>query len=154
VFPGVDYAGAGGRWGVGSDSNAIVDPFAELRQLEYSQRLERRRRNLMHHGPGASIGAAMWLSAARGGARACGRNTGAIGPGADADLVVLDGDEPALAGHGDTVLDAAIFGPCRAPVRHAMLRGRWTVRDGRHRDEDEVLSRYRRAMARVANGTA
>ena len=71
----------------------------------------------------------------------------------DADLVVLDGDEPALAGHGDTVLDAAIFGPCRAPVRHAMLRGRWAVRDGRHRDEDEVRARYLRAMARLANGS-
>jgi len=153
TFPGVDYASAGGRWGVGSDSNTIVDPFAELRQLEYSQRLARRRRNLMHHGAGGSLGAAMWLAAARGGARACGRRTGAIEPGADADLVVLDGDEPALAGHGDTVLDAAIFGPCRAPVRHAMLRGRWAVRDGRHRDEDEVRARYLRAMARLANGS-
>lgn len=152
TFPGVDYAAAGGRWGVGSDSNTIVDPFAELRQLEYSQRLASRRRNLMHHGAGGSVGAAMWLAAARGGARACGRNTGAIEAGADADLVVLDGEDAALADHGSTVLDAAIFGPCRAPVRHTMLRGRWVVRDGRHRDEDEVLARYRRAVARVVTG--
>jgi formimidoylglutamate deiminase len=153
TFPGVAYTAAGGRWGVGSDSNAIIDPFAELRQLEYSQRLFWRRRNLMHHGSDASIGTAMWLAAASGGAQACGRRTGAIEPGAAADLVVLDGDDPALAGHGgDTLLDAAIFGPCRAPVRHTMLGGRWVVRDGHHHDEDAVLADYRRAMARVANG--
>jgi formimidoylglutamate deiminase len=152
TFPGVAYSGAGGRWGIGSDSNTIVDPFAELRQLEYSQRIFWRRRNLMHHGSDASVGAAMWLAAARGGAQACGRATGAIEVGASADLVVLDGDDPALAGHGDTVLDAAIFGPCRKPVRHTMLRGRWIVRDGVHRDEDAVFAGYRRAIDRVVNG--
>ncbi len=153
TFAGVAYATAGGRWGVGSDSNAIVDPFAELRQLEYSQRLFWRRRNLMDHGGDASIGTAMWLAAARAGAQACGRPTGAIETGAHADLVVLDGDDPALVGHpGVTALDAAIFGPCRRPVRHAMLAGRWVVRDGRHRDEEAVLDGYRRAIARIANG--
>lgn len=154
IFPGFDFAGAGGRWGVGSDSNTIVDPFAELRQFEYSQRLARQRRNLMRGGEGVSIGAAMWLAAARGGAQACGRKSGVIEAGAKADLVVLDGDEPALAGHGETVLDAAIFGPCRAPVKHAMLDGRWVVRDGRHHREDEVFARYRQAIVRVAGGAA
>ncbi len=154
TFPGVAYAGAGGPWGVGSDSNAIVDPFAELRQLEYSQRLFWRRRNLMDHGHDASIGAAMWLAAARGGAQACGRVTGAIEAGANADLVVLNPDDPALVGHrGDTSLDAAIFGPCRTPVRHTMLAGRWVVRDGRHRDEEAVLESFRRAIAGIGNGT-
>ena len=155
TFPGVAYTEAGGRWGVGSDSNAIVDPFAELRQLEYSQRLFWRRRNLMHQGSDASVGTAMWLAAAAGGAQACGRRTGAIEAGAAADLVVLDGDDPALAGHGgDTLLDAAIFGPCRKPVRHTMLGGRWVVRDGRHAEEEAVLAEFRRALARVTDGGA
>ena len=150
TFPGVAYTGVGGRWGVGSDSNAIVDPFAELRQLEYSQRLFWHRRNLMHHGSDASIGTAMWLAACAGGAQACGRRTGAIAPGAHADLVVLDTGDAALEGHeAATLLDAAIFGPCRAPVRHAMLGGRWVVRDGRHRDEDAVRSAFAGAMKRA-----
>jgi formimidoylglutamate deiminase len=154
TFPGVAYTGAGGRWGVGSDSNAIVDPFAELRQLEYSQRLFWRKRNLMHHGSDTSVGTAMWLAAAAGGAQACGRRTGTIAAGHAADLVVLDTDEPAFAGHtGETLLDAAIYGPCRAPVRHSMLGGRWVVRDGRHRDEEAALDAFRRTVARVANGT-
>ena len=153
TFPGVAYAGVGGLWGVGSDSNTIVDPFDELRQLEYSQRLFWRRRNLMDHGHDASVGAAMWLAAARGGAQACGRRTGAIEAGASADLVVLNGDDPALVGHGgDTSLDAAIFGPCPTPLRHTMHPRPRILGEGRHPHEEAVHHGIRPAIARIANG--
>ena len=49
----------------------------------------------------------------------------------------------------DDVLDAAIFGPARAPVRDVMAGGKWIVRDGRHAAEEEVLARYRAALARL-----
>ena len=76
---------------------------------------------------------------------------GAIAPGCRADLVVLDTADPALAEQGiDTMLDAAIFGPCRRPVRDVMVGGRWVVRDGHHADEDAVLARYRTTMAALA----
>src|SRR4029434_3078140 len=36
TFPGVAYVAADGRFGIGSDSNTVISPFAELRQLEWS----------------------------------------------------------------------------------------------------------------------
>jgi formimidoylglutamate deiminase len=73
---------------------------------------------------------------------------GAIAPGMRADLVVLDPRDAALAEQDvDTMLDAAIFGPCRNAVRDVMVGGRWVVREGHHVDEDEVYSRYRRTVA-------
>jgi formimidoylglutamate deiminase len=64
---------------------------------------------------------------------------------------VLNGDEPALAdAPHDALIDAAIFGPCRRPVRDVMVAGRWTVRDGLHPREDEIFARYRKAMAGIA----
>jgi formimidoylglutamate deiminase len=61
-----------------------------------------------------------------------------------ADFVVLDVRDPALAAQPvDALLDAAVFGPCRTPVRDVMVGGRWVVRDGRHPDEEVVLARYR-----------
>ncbi len=47
TFPGLAYLAAGGHFGVGSDSNTCISPFAELRQLEWSQRLQARRRNVL-----------------------------------------------------------------------------------------------------------
>src|SRR5690606_20910191 len=45
LFRLADYIEAGGRWGIGSDSNISVSPVEELRWLEYGQRLSTRRRN-------------------------------------------------------------------------------------------------------------
>lgn len=42
IFPAVDYLAAGGRFGVGTDSNILVDAAQGLRALEYSQRLAQR----------------------------------------------------------------------------------------------------------------
>ena len=47
TFPARAFLDAGGAFGIGSDSNTIVDPFAELRQLEWSQRLAVLERNVL-----------------------------------------------------------------------------------------------------------
>ena len=149
TFPARAYLDAGGAFGVGSDSNTKLDPFAELRQLEWSQRLARAERNVLADEV-APVGQATYVRAAVGGARALARRTGAIAPGLCADLVVLDTGDAALAGQPvDAVLDAAIFGPCRRPVRDVMVGGQWAVRDGRHPREEAVFARYAAALARM-----
>jgi formimidoylglutamate deiminase len=141
-----DFLAAGGRFGVGSDSNVGVEAAGELAALEGAQRLAQRRRNLATVEPGASIGAALWRAALAGGAQACGQPTGAIAPGALADLVVLDPEHPSLAGRaGDLLLDALVFAPGN-PIRDVLVGGRWAVRDGRHVDEERLLPAYRDAV--------
>jgi len=150
TFAARPWLDAGGAFGVGSDSNTIIDPYAELRQLEWSQRLAHSSRNVLAIAD-APVGRSLYAAAARGGAKAAGVAAGAIAPGCRADLVVLDTADPALAEQGiDTMLDAAIFGPCRRPVRDVMVGGRWFVRDGHHADESAVLARYRKTMAALA----
>src|SRR5699024_10883295 len=76
LFPAVDYFSAGGSWGIGSDSHVTLDPWAELRLLEYGQRLHHRRRNLLRPAGGGSVGRHLYQGALRGGAQACGRPIG------------------------------------------------------------------------------
>ena len=150
TFPGHAFLAAGGRFGVGSDSNTIIDPFAELRQLEWSQRIRARRRNVLAANGDCTIGTQLWADASRGGAQALAQPVGVLEVGRRADLVVLNPADPALAGQvADDVLDAAMFGPSRAPVRDVMAGGRWIVRDGHHVAEAEVFARYRAALARI-----
>jgi formimidoylglutamate deiminase len=153
IFEGEAFLRAGGRFGVGSDSNTTIDPFAELRQLEWSQRLALRRRNVLVAASDAPVGEALWRTAAQGGAQALGIAAGRIAPGMRADLVVLDPEDPALVEQPlATLLDAAIFGPCRRPVRDVVIGGRFVVRDGRHAREHDVLRRFRAALSRHAQG--
>lgn len=150
TFPARRYLDAGGAFGIGTDSNTIIDPWAELRQLEWAQRLATNTRNVLA-GAEVPVGQSLYARASAGGARALARTPGAIAPGARADFVVLEANDPGLAGHdAATLIDAAIFGPCRRPVRDVMVGGRWVVREGRHPHEDAILDRYCGAIARVA----
>jgi formimidoylglutamate deiminase len=64
---------------------------------------------------------------------------------------VLNTSDPALAEQlPEDVLDAAIFGPARFPVRDVVAGGRFVVREGRHMNEEPVFARYRATMARLA----
>ena len=149
VFPSRAYLGAAGQLGVGGDSHVGVDPFLELRLIEGAQRLTLRRRNVLAH-DGESTGLALYQAALAGGARALAQPVGAIEVGRRADLLVLDGDDPALAEQPVArLLDAAIFGPARHVVRDVMVAGRWVIGEGHHADEEAILTRYRQTIKRL-----
>ena len=153
VFPLASYLVAGGRWGVGSDSHVSVSPAADLRMLEYSQRLTMHERNVAGGRESHSTGRALLEGAWAGGARASGRRLGAIRPGYRADIVVLDTEHPALVGREeDQLLDAWIFSGEDTPVRDVMVGGAWVVEGGRHRAQEETASAYR-AVARQLGAT-
>ena len=150
VFPFAEYAEAGGRWGVGTDSHVSVSPVAELRTLEYGQRLTRQRRNVAA-GSDGSTGRALLEGAWGGGARACGRPLGRLERGFRADVVVLDPDHPVLVGRsGDEVLDAWIFAGEDTPVRDVWVGGRAVVRGGRHVRQEAIEDAYRAVARRLA----
>ena len=150
VFSFADYTAGHGAWGVGTDSHVSVSPVADLRMLEYSQRLATRERNIAAGQTDRSTGRALLEGAWAGGAQACGQKIGSISAGARADIVVLDGEHPSLVGRrGDEVLDSWIFSGEATPVRHVMVGGSWVVRDGRHHQEEEVATRYRAVAERL-----
>jgi formimidoylglutamate deiminase len=147
IFDGVRYAQAGGRWGVGSDSNIDITLAGELRLFEYSQRLRDRGRAMLAI-PGRSTGRVLWESAAQGGAQAAGREAGEIREGLWADLLALDLTAPDLAGReGDTILDAFIFG--KGAVAEVWSAGRHLVSGGRHHGRTAIAAAYARVMARL-----
>ncbi len=57
IFPAMDFLAQGGRFGIGSDSNVLIDAAEELRLLEYGQRLSQRSRNVLAAGEGKATGA-------------------------------------------------------------------------------------------------
>src|SRR5690606_6651458 len=75
IFNGTTWAGAGGRYGFGSDSNIRISLVEELRTLEYSQRLRDRGRAILAT-PERSTGRVIYQAGLDGGATAAGRETG------------------------------------------------------------------------------
>ena len=153
VFPTRDYLAVGGRFGVGTDSNILIDPAQELRGLEYAQRLSLRARNVLGSPARPSTGASLFAGALAGGAQALGRETSGLAVGAPADVVALDPDHLALYGRaGDALLDGWLFAGAPGVVKTVWRGGKCVVADGRHRDAERVGLRYRRTLDRLLQG--
>ena len=148
IFPAAAFLAQGGLYGVGSDSNVLIDATEELRLLEYGQRLAARGRNMLAP-PAASTGGTLYRVALTGGARALGAVAG-LAIGAPADFVTLDRDHVSLVGRdGDGLLDGLIFAAGRSAIEGVWRRGRRVVANGRHIDRDRIAARYRKVLGEI-----
>jgi formimidoylglutamate deiminase len=150
IFPAREFLGAGGRFGVGTDSNVLVGVTDELRQLEYGQRLKHLERNVLSGGPGASTGRVLFDAALTGGARALAQSTTGLEAGARADIVTLDITHPSLAGRrADAVLDGWIFAAGADAVDCVWAGGSKVVEGGRHRFRRRARNTFNAAVRRL-----
>jgi len=151
VFPARRYLDAQGPFGIGSDSQIAVDWRAELRLLEYGQRLARRERNVLGAVEGKQLGEQLVDAALAGGAQATGRPTGVLRAGSRADWLVLDPDHPSVDVRPTASwLSGIVF--CEqgeTPIRDVYVAGRCVVRERRHIDEARVYAAYRMAVAQL-----
>lgn len=152
IFNGAHYLGAGGRFGVGTDSNIDIDAAGELRQLEYSQRLRDRARNVMTSFGGESTGERILKETLAGGAQALSRPIGAIAVGRRADIVVLDPEWTDFeASNTDHLIDIWIFAAGHSAVKTVFVGGDQVVDEGCHRYRETISARYRAAVARLVS---
>jgi formimidoylglutamate deiminase len=150
VFNAADYIREGGRYGVGTDSNVSIGVAAELRQLEYAQRLRERARNVCSPLK-SSCGRAMLEAIWAGGAQALRRNSGKLAPGAAADILTFRADHPTLAGKiDDQVLDAWIFSVGNPLVDCVWSGGLKVVADGRHVFKNEIAAQFGKTMRELS----
>ena len=149
LFPLHDFLSAGGQIAIGSDSHISINPFEELRWLEYGQRLASQSRNVASLQE-PHVGRELYSRVLRGGARAGGHSRVGLHGGAPADLVVLYDDDPMLLGHGDaSILDALVFSGYRLPIERVMVHGDWRVVDGEHIARDDSRAAYATALERI-----
>jgi formimidoylglutamate deiminase len=150
IFPAREFCDAGGRYGIGTDSNILIGVADELRQLEYGQRLKHRERNVLSRGPSASTGRALFDAALEGGSQALAQTCAGIEQGARADIVTLDTTHPSLAGRrGDAVLDGWIFAAGAAAVDCVWTNGNKIVECGLHELRERTRDRFNATVRRL-----
>ena len=140
---------------VGSDSQVTRNWPAELRCLEYGQRLLRRERNVcadpLHHQP--STAARLLQAVLSGQGRSAGLPKWGFVAGARADLLVLCERTPGLLGvPASCTLDALVFAAETPAIREVYVAGRPVVRGGEHFRAAGVADRFIAAMAELWEG--
>jgi len=152
LFPLHHFLSHGGRIAIGSDSHVSINPFEELRWLEYGQRLATQTRNVVSLRE-SHVGSELFLRALEGGAAAGGQAQEGIEVSAAADFVVLSDDDPMLAGHGDASrLDALVFSGYPLPVERVMVGGAWHVVDAMHVKRGMARDAYSKAIVDLGLG--
>ncbi|MBB3946687.1 formiminoglutamate deiminase [Rhizobium skierniewicense] len=142
TFAAPEFLAAGGVFGIGSDSNVLIGVGDELRQLEYSQRLSQRARNVIAPANG-STGRTLFDGALSGGAQALGVKAGIV-EGQAADIVSLDTSHAPYLDK-DHLLDGWIFGGLVKPDT-VWIHGKAVVRNGRHVARETISSRFHKTM--------
>ena len=122
---------------LGTDCNARIDMFEEMRLLEYSQRLARGRRGVLSsvaadhasgHGTDGDLGRQLMACASQHGASALNVDAGAIAVGRWADFALLDLGAAALCDVSEQHMMAAMVfgGSAEGMVLNSCVAGRWT----------------------------
>jgi formiminoglutamate deiminase len=140
IFPTQNFTGP---YGIGTDSNILIDAPAELRQLEYAQRLTLRQRNVL---AAPSTGETIWQRATAGGAQALGIR-GGLTQGAAASFVTLDTKALGPAAENpQTALNAAIFAARRSAIDCVWSQGQKLVQNGRHIHAETITKKFHETL--------
>lgn len=137
LFDATAFVKQGGRIAIGSDSNARIDVFEELRLLEYGQRLREQARARLADENGL---ATLYASTAATGASALGLPTGQLAVGCYADIIGIDASSPALHGHDvATAIDALVINGCRHDISSTWVGGNPVNRNTTSEDFSRVV---------------
>jgi len=144
VGPARRLALAGSPICLGSDSHALLDPFMEMRSLEYDERL-------ISGARGHWAAHELLAAATSSGHAAIGwPEAGHLSVGAIADLVTIDLGSPHLAARADDhLLELAALSAGAADVVHVVSSGRLVVAEGHHVLVDDLATVLRSSISAV-----
>lgn len=152
-LPGAELLDASARIALGSDSQTVIDPFEEMRLIEYHERLRRLRRIVLAVPGGEDrleVAPLLFELGTESGARSLRLDAGKLDDGMLADIVAIDLDHPVLAGWTPETLPAVLaFSAAADVVTDVWVGGVRRLEDRRHRLDREAVAAFREVAGRI-----
>ena len=149
VVPVDEYFNEGVPVSLGTDSQIQIDLLEDARELEYHLRLQRMSRNVLatdntDDTDQSALARRLFECATVNGASSIGVAGGSLKVGAPADFFTVDLDDPSIAGATpENLLANIVFSLSRTAIRDVIVGGKTIVADGRHAQQDEIVSAFR-----------
>jgi formimidoylglutamate deiminase len=138
------------RFAFGSDSETLIDPLEDAREIEYHLRLQIQKRVVLDEIRGRNLSQRLFQYATAGGAQALGFDSGVITAGRPADFFAVDLSDPSIAGNSaEDLLASIVFGLSRTAIRDVIVGGEHILRDGRHPLQEEIVNLYQSVYRKV-----
>ena len=148
VVPVDAYFKAGVPVSLGTDSQTQIDLLEDARELEYHLRLQHTARNVLvttDDTDESGLARRLFDCATVSGATSIGFDGGNLEPGAPADFFTVDLDDPSVAGSTpENLLANVVFSLSARAIRDVVVAGERIVADGRHAQQDGIVSAFRR----------
>ncbi len=141
-----DFKQAGGKWSIGTDSHIGLNPFEELRLLDYGQRLTTHSRNTFVLDGNPDSGRNAIDMALLSGRRAMGwKENEYFRIGNPLDAVVINAETPLLSGSvPGQWCSTIVYTSDASDVVGTLVNGRWSYRIGSHPDESTAIAVFQK----------
>jgi len=148
IFPLRRFQEKGGKWSIGTDSHVGLNPFEELRILDYGQRLMSHKRNTFYskeEGDSGIFGIKMALLSGRKAMNNCDESFFAIGQPLNA--VLMDADAPLLASASlENLATTIVFATDSSMQWGTISKGKLLVESGKHEHQEEIRAGFIKTM--------
>lgn len=149
IFRMKEYVNLGGHWCIGTDSHIGLNPFEELRMIDYRQRLITNKRNTIS---GNAAHYFITESVMRG-RMAAGRNTAdhfEIGQPFDA-LVINAGSHLFADTSLDNLLPSILYTSDSSRNLGTIINGKWVVKNQHHQNGHAIKTAFSKVMKELKN---
>jgi len=143
IFNLTEYSKHGGNWSIGTDSHISLNPFEDLRWLDYAQRFTTHKRNTFDDG--ARVLYNKMLYSGRMAMGNAGINT-FFEVGRPLDAIVIKGDSPLFERGTEHLLPSMIYTADSASLLGTLVNAKWVVKNQVHFGVKRIRSRFKEAI--------
>ncbi|RZJ64312.1 MAG: formimidoylglutamate deiminase [Flavobacterium sp.] len=148
-----EFKNAGGNWSIGTDSHVGLNPFEELRILDYGQRLISHKRTTFYQPNHGDSGFNAMAMAWKSGRKAMGAQHETFFKVGDYfDAVVMDADSVLVATSSlKNLCNTFVYASDVSNILGTIVSGKWVVKNGKHASQNEIVMKFRTTMENLGS---
>ena len=153
IFPLRQFQKAGGNWSIGTDSHVSLNPFEELRLLDYEQRLISHKRDTFSDKSNGNSAAYAINQATIAGRKAMNNfEPKYFAVGEPFDASVISATHPLLfTSSPENLLNTIVYALDETMQKGTIVNGKWKIKDGKCADKDEIYAGFIKTIRELKN---
>jgi len=153
IFPLKKYQNYGGKWSIGTDSHVGLNPFEELRLLDYGQRLTSHKRNTYYSTQEGDSGKFSIDMALQSGRKAMNNfSTDYFKVGESFNAVLMNAKSPLIGTSSErSLLSTFVYSSDVSMQFGTISNGKLVVKDGKHIESESIHANFISTINKLGN---